>query len=265
MLKLLVLRGVLGHMELLTPAPRRSKYNTNYAEGDIDYSMSSPLNDDGRDFPCLGYPRGPPSAAYRAGKSISVSIIGTAPHNGGHCQFSISYDGIKFVVLKTIMGKCPAPRRKFSVKIPPSAGTGAAVFAWTWINRSGQREFYMNCADINILGKKKGHITGHELLVANYKVPGKASRIFPEGFANSYGKSIINSTPKLTITPKTSTQPYPPKRTPKRQIPTPPSTYNASTPTSSPIHSTIPLTRSSSINLLPPHLILHLITTLLLT
>ncbi|KAI0244410.1 hypothetical protein L0F63_002890 [Massospora cicadina] len=168
------------------PAPRRSKFNPSYSEGNIDYDMTSPLDQVERKYPCIGYPPGPPTGTYKAGGTIPAKIVGDAPHNGGHCQFSLSYDGNNFVALDTILGDCPNGR-DYSVKLPPNAPKGNAVFAWTWINRSGNREFYMNCADIKIDGPSTGAVTGHEMLVGNLK-----------DFDNSYGKSYFSSTPRHT-------------------------------------------------------------------
>ncbi|KAJ2719282.1 hypothetical protein GGI07_005299, partial [Coemansia sp. Benny D115] len=42
-----------------------------------------------------------------------------------------------------------------------------AVFAWTWVNALGNRDFYMNCADVAIKGTS-GSYTGKEMTIANY-------------------------------------------------------------------------------------------------
>lgn len=42
------------------------------------------------------------------------------------------------------------------------------TFAWTWINAIGNREYYMNCADIQIVGGISGSgIRGIPLKIAN--------------------------------------------------------------------------------------------------
>ncbi|KAJ2078342.1 hypothetical protein H4R24_004536 [Coemansia sp. RSA 988] len=56
-----------------------------------------------------------------------------------------------------------------------------AIFAWTWSNASGNREFYMNCADVSISGTSKS-FTGKNITVVNY---GPSSPKVPE-FANDY-------------------------------------------------------------------------------
>ncbi|KAI9292811.1 hypothetical protein K502DRAFT_64922, partial [Neoconidiobolus thromboides FSU 785] len=93
---------VFGHMEVTSPAPRRSQHLAGNKEP-VDYDMSSPLGDK-FSFPCRGYGPGPSSGSFKAGNSIPVTIGGGAMHNGGHCQFSITYDNKNFAVLKTVMG-----------------------------------------------------------------------------------------------------------------------------------------------------------------
>ncbi|KAK4249437.1 hypothetical protein C7999DRAFT_12727 [Corynascus novoguineensis] len=61
--------------------------------------------------------------------------------------------------------------RQFMVPIPKFLKNGPATFAWTWFNKLGNKEMYMNCAPINITGG-----TGNEkemedlpdIFVANY-------------------------------------------------------------------------------------------------
>ncbi|KAJ2783303.1 hypothetical protein GGI15_002640, partial [Coemansia interrupta] len=56
----------------------------------------------------------------------------------------------------------------FEVPLPANLpGTDHAVFAWTWVNASGNREFYMNCADIAISGPA-GSFTGKQMTILNY-------------------------------------------------------------------------------------------------
>lgn len=55
------------------------------------------------------------------------------------------------------------------VQLPPNLPScNRCTFAWTWINAIGNREFYMNCADIRIMGGNRGRgIVGKKLIVAN--------------------------------------------------------------------------------------------------
>ncbi|KAJ9069638.1 hypothetical protein DSO57_1016449 [Entomophthora muscae] len=196
LLSLLPVSLVLAHMEMTNPAPRRSKHHKGYK--DIDYDMVSPLG--GRfKFPCRGFAAGPVKDKYTAGQEVDVKIGGIVHHSGGHCQFALSFNGKDFVTIHTVFGKCPQPQRSFSVKIPKNFPSGKAVFAWVWNNRVGNRELYMNCADIEISGGSGTSYTGPELLIANFNVPGKKVHRFPEGFADDFGKELFAAQPNITI------------------------------------------------------------------
>lgn len=41
------------------------------------------------------------------------------------------------------------------------------TFAWTWINAVGNREFYMNCVDVKIIGGPGSQIAGEHIYIAN--------------------------------------------------------------------------------------------------
>ncbi|KAF4994309.1 hypothetical protein FGRMN_5894 [Fusarium graminum] len=150
-----------AHMEMTSPAPFKSKYNPN-AGGDIDYSMTSPLSGSGSNFPCKGYhslfgtAAGAPTATWKAGKSYSISIAGGADHGGGSCQASLSFDrGSTWIVIQSWIGNCPtAPSSDFTFTLPLDTPAGDAIFAWTWFNKIGNREMYMNCAAITVKATK---------------------------------------------------------------------------------------------------------------
>jgi hypothetical protein len=143
-----------AHMEMSEPAPFRSKANKNSGQN-IDYSMTAPLGE-GKGL-CKGYqsdmgsPAGASTASYKAGGPASMTIIGGATHNGGSCQASLSYDqGKTFKVIHSFMGNCPVAGGKLDFTIPSDAKAGSAILAWTWFNKSGNREMYMNCASVTI-------------------------------------------------------------------------------------------------------------------
>jgi hypothetical protein len=146
---------IFAHMMLYIPPPMKSKYDPYVNPADIDYSYTSPLNSDGSNFPCKGYQTNQEPAVenYIAGQSYHVNITDTASHNGGSCQLSISYDnGQSFQVIHSMIGGCPLqPIYNFTIPAYAPSKTNA-IFAWTWINLTGNREFYMNCAWINISG-----------------------------------------------------------------------------------------------------------------
>lgn len=132
------------------PLPLRSPLNKEVKNA--DYSYTSPLKVDGSDFPCKGYTNDPfkATADYKAGQSYEMSIQGGASHGGGSCQLSLSYDnGKSFKVIKSIIGGCPL-NTSYKFIIPRDAPSGNALFAWTWFNRLGNREMYMNCAQVTI-------------------------------------------------------------------------------------------------------------------
>ncbi|KAF4971989.1 hypothetical protein FSARC_1319 [Fusarium sarcochroum] len=150
-----------AHMEMTYPPPFKSKYNPN-AGWDIDYSMTSPLSGSGSNFPCKGYhslfgtAAGAPTAVWQAGKSYSISIAGGADHGGGSCQASLSFDGgSTWTVIQSWIGNCPiSPSADFTLTLPVDTPGGDAIFAWTWFNKIGNREMYMNCAAITVKAGK---------------------------------------------------------------------------------------------------------------
>ena len=65
-------------------------------------------------------------------------------------QLSLSYDdGATFSVIKSMIGGCPLSST-YDFTVPSYAPEGQALFAWTWQNYEGNREFYMNCAEVQI-------------------------------------------------------------------------------------------------------------------
>lgn len=148
-----------AHMEMTSPAPFKSKANPN-AGSDIDYSMTAPLAAGGGNFPCKGYhslfgtDAGKPTAEYKAGGTYQMTITGGANHGGGSCQASLSFDkGSSWTVIHSYIGNCPAAgTSNLDFTIPPDTPSGDVIFAWTWFNKVGNREMYMNCAAVTITG-----------------------------------------------------------------------------------------------------------------
>ncbi|KAK4194199.1 hypothetical protein QBC40DRAFT_39938 [Triangularia verruculosa] len=143
-----------AHMEIQEPAPFRSKFNPHATN--IDYTNTAPLSADGANYPCKGYhsdlgtAAGAPTASYRPGGSYQFKVVGGANHGGGSCQVSLSYDkGATFTVIQSIIGGCPLAS-SYPFTIPDDAPEGEAIWAWSWNNNIGNREFYMNCAPITI-------------------------------------------------------------------------------------------------------------------
>ncbi|PGH01902.1 hypothetical protein GX51_04956 [Blastomyces parvus] len=142
-------------MQLLNPLPIKSPLDPANTGKLRDVNYKDPLWANGSNYPCKGYLNEPFRAAaeYKAGSEYQMTIDqNTATHAGGSCQLSLSYDqGKSFRVIKSIIGGCPIPL-KYKFKIPSNAPSGKAVFAWTWFNKIGNREMYMNCAWVTVSG-----------------------------------------------------------------------------------------------------------------
>lgn len=142
---------VSAHMQMSEPFPIRSPLNKDN-NGKKDYSYTNPLSTDGSDFPCKGYADDPfnATANYSPGSSYPLKLAGSATHKGGSCQISLSYDkGKTFQVIHSILGGCPIDK-EYKFTVPSDAPSGEALLAWSWFNKVGNREMYMNCAQVNI-------------------------------------------------------------------------------------------------------------------
>ncbi|KXN67567.1 hypothetical protein CONCODRAFT_42719, partial [Conidiobolus coronatus NRRL 28638] len=120
-------------------------------------------------YPCKGAPVGPSQATLAAGSTVNLEFDYGAIHNGGHCQFGLSWDNAKTIVtFKTILKTCFLDGLTIPVTIPSSAPPGNATLTWTWVNAAGNREYYMNCVDVTLTGgPANGKVTGPQNLVAN--------------------------------------------------------------------------------------------------
>lgn len=140
-------------------------------------------------FPCQGRTEHAENrSVLTAGSNQTVKFWISAVHGGGSCQFSITYDYpppadiSKWKTLYTIIGGCPAEAagnletvekdksgrengrqcgnssgsecvRQFDVPIPSGlANSEQATFAFTWFNKIGNREMYMTCSPVKIVG-----------------------------------------------------------------------------------------------------------------
>ncbi|KAJ2158592.1 hypothetical protein GGF46_003658 [Coemansia sp. RSA 552] len=210
--------GALGmlanaHMEMVKPCARYTPHGDNCpqppAGQSVDYSLSSPLE---RSAPLCKYttPYDQPSETWTAGQQVTVEFYknGGAAHGGGHCQFSISYDnGKTFAVVHEELRHCffngpstsntPAVR-SYTFKLPTDLpSSDRAVFAWTWVNAQGNREFYMNCTDVKIKGTSDSY-TGKEMVIANHD----GYETVPD-FGGDYdtGIDLYNNAKKITVRP----------------------------------------------------------------
>ncbi|KAL1743048.1 hypothetical protein HDZ31DRAFT_41793 [Schizophyllum fasciatum] len=213
--------------------------------------MTSPLEKTGANFPCKGYlsdSTGKESvASWPAGSTQTVTLEGSAIHNGGSCQLSISEDGgSTWKVIKSFMGNCPASAGgvSLSVTIPSDVKSGDVIFAWSWNNNTGNREFYMNCAVVTIENGGAGLSSYPDMFVA--QLSSINSCTIPEGVDVEYpnpGSQVERVEGKLgapvgncgsssggggggSPPPPATTAPPPPANT---QAPPPPATTPPST------------------------------------
>lgn len=151
--------AVNAHMVLLTPPPYGNP-------------STSPLLGSGGDFPCKSIPStGGQVTEMAIGSQQQLSFKGSAVHGGGSCQVSLTTDAnptkqSKWQVIYSVLGGCPSKSAtgnlpenpdstgsdKYDYKIPPGVKPGNYVLAWTWFNKIGNREMYMNCANVKITG-----------------------------------------------------------------------------------------------------------------
>lgn len=135
---------------------------------------------------------------------------GTVVHGGGSCQISVTTDlnptpNSVWKVIKSIHGGCPHRTHAgnldpadplyqlpdgYDVQIP-DLPVGSYTLAWSWFNKVGNREMYMNCAPIEITGGA-GTVDPNSLpdmFIANIpqttcKTPDNTDLVFPNPGSN---------------------------------------------------------------------------------
>ncbi|PTB78796.1 lytic polysaccharide monooxygenase [Trichoderma longibrachiatum ATCC 18648] len=154
-----------AHMKMSNPVP--------YGQSGLD---NAPLKPDGSDFPCKiggsgSYNLEGASNVFAQGSTQQLSFVGSAVHGGGSCQVSVTTDAQPdknsvWKVIKSIEGGCPAQDQvgnmgdnaaeidpyKYNFTIPDELASGKYTLAWTWFNKVGNREMYMNCAPLTVTG-----------------------------------------------------------------------------------------------------------------
>ncbi|KAK2763096.1 hypothetical protein FQN54_009730 [Arachnomyces sp. PD_36] len=151
-----------AHMVMVSPVPYMHETLDNF-----------PLAADGSDFPCklqdgLYDSPSPATNKMAIGEPQTLSFMGSAVHGGGSCQISLTTDmqptpESQWQVIHSIEGGCPAgiggnfPENAagrqapdFQYTIPDGIAPGEYTLAWTWFNKVGNREMYMNCAPITV-------------------------------------------------------------------------------------------------------------------
>ncbi|KAH8918079.1 lytic polysaccharide monooxygenase [Atractiella rhizophila] len=167
-----------AHMVIRSPVP--------YGQSTLD---NSPLLADGSNFPCKRlYTEGDAARAqnvFPAGSSQTLAFKGSAVHGGGSCQLALTTEAEPTVdtvwqVIHSFEGNCPSNvtgnldadpnglgATVFSYDIPESIPSGDYTLAWTWFNKIGNREMYMNCAPITVTGGGKGDESFPDIFKAN--------------------------------------------------------------------------------------------------
>ncbi|KAL9060896.1 MAG: hypothetical protein Q9162_000340 [Coniocarpon cinnabarinum] len=162
-----------------------------------DTLSNFPLDQGGSDYPCKQRP-GVYGAAkgenkMPVGAPQTLSFQGSAVHGGGSCQVSLTTDknptkDSKFKVIHSIIGGCPSNKtagnlpensagsgaNTYTYSIPDTVPNGDYALAWTWFNKIGNREMYMNCAPVTVSGSKGSPDTFNKLpdmFIANVGAP----------------------------------------------------------------------------------------------
>lgn len=171
-----------------------------YGKSSLD---NSPLSS-GTQYPCKQRSGVYADEGARAKNSMAVgatqqlTFVGSASHGGGSCQISLTSDkeptkDSKFAVIKSIEGGCPGGANgggtaTFEYSIPNTVAPGAYTLAWTWFNKVGNREIYMNCAPITVTGgSKKRDVNATNYDSSADSVFGKRDSTFPEMFVANLG------------------------------------------------------------------------------
>jgi hypothetical protein len=143
----LLIQAAYSHMLLQSPVPYGDPTN-------------SPLDPSGSNFPCQGVSYTVKEMNnWAVGNTEKLSFKGSAVHGGGSCQIVVTTDkeptkDSKWKVIHSIEGGCPGANgpEEIPFTIPPELPNGEMTAAWTWFNRIGNREMYMNCAPVTISG-----------------------------------------------------------------------------------------------------------------
>lgn len=182
-----------AHVVMTNPKP----FATNNGNG--------PLAENGANYPCAASSFDGVPTQWKAGETKQVTFMGGATHSGGSCQFSITPDTkpskqSQFKVLHSVIGGCLSAKNGneiedaqykgspgVGVKIPEDLPAGQYTFSWSWLNRSGNREFYQNCAPITVTSSSKKSVADAigglpDMFVANLPAKGGCSTTEGEDF-----------------------------------------------------------------------------------
>ncbi|KAJ2160719.1 hypothetical protein GGF46_002020 [Coemansia sp. RSA 552] len=176
--------SAIAHMALTSPCPRFSpncdtKPTLPYGVADYDANHIKDPIDPANGVLCKTQTPWPqPVAEWTEGQAITVTFQKDGgAHGGGHCQFSLSFDGGKtFNVIHEELRYCffgqpssgnDATVLEYTFNLPKSLPSSKeAIFSWSWVNAIGNREFYMNCADVSIKGTGSS-FKSKDMVIAN--------------------------------------------------------------------------------------------------
>lgn len=210
-------------------------------------------------FPCQGRTEHAENrTTLTAGTTETVKFWISAVHGGGSCQFSVTYDypppadPAKWKTIYTIIGDCPAKAagnlptveldkaqrengpqcgnssgeecvRQFDIPIPSGMkNSETATFAFTWFNKIGNREMYMTCAPVSIVGGTDDEefmdslppvfqanipgtcTTGNSGELLNIPNPGNFGIVYAEPSQEGYGSCPAADPPSFVESPQGS-------------------------------------------------------------
>ncbi|EME43051.1 hypothetical protein DOTSEDRAFT_53974 [Dothistroma septosporum NZE10] len=217
--------GANAHMFISSPSPIAGN------------AVKPPLDPSGSDFPCHGMQlptSGGQKMAAGSSQLLAFDLGGganTAVHGGGSCQLSFTQetnpakqkDPKNWKVVYSILGGCMSTSEgnleqavtcsggdstacvnSFNYTIPKGVKDGNAILAWTWMNTIGNREFYMNCANVDFTGGDGSEMSSFpKMFVANLASLGTCATTeqvnveFPD--PGKYTTKISGSPYKLAI------------------------------------------------------------------
>ncbi|KAG0223627.1 hypothetical protein BGW42_005743 [Actinomortierella wolfii] len=185
---------------MMRPVPRGG-----YGTKDYNGRVHAWIGYKGLKYPCGGFPPGPVTK-MKAGEQIDVLFwtpgitdttkiptkkLKQARHGGGFCEFSLSRDGGKsFQVIGSYSYSCPDVYYSWPVRIPRNIPDckekGKCLFAWSW-TANLVKQFYHNCADVEISGVKNGKWPTTNIQLYDFKP--HPYRTFPgDGKSHDKGK-----------------------------------------------------------------------------
>ncbi|KAG0303787.1 hypothetical protein BGZ98_006290 [Dissophora globulifera] len=195
-----------AHISFRYPCPRRGPYSECPQPNDNQWDLVD--YDDQITDPICKHPSSFAGVrpTFQAGQTIAAKMDVDVNHNGGSCQWALSYDnGTTWVVIQDHFQDCLATAPAGStytlpVTIPANAPTGNKVILnWIWNNNEGNRELYSSCADIVIQGTNGGSLSGVAPLFANY---GPSSPFIPEKAVSggNWGQQYFAARKPITVT-----------------------------------------------------------------